>query len=247
MAWIDERERSKDDDLPQAHVFGTRLRSDGSPQPGAVRLDQGTPAPLAAKLDNAWAPDVAAQGKRVAVTWVDFRTYDWRAYLRVSGDGGATFAGEKAVTDAPSGEADESLDDAPRTALDPKGRPTVVWTDYRKRDGSKAPSPLYDIYLQGPSGGNVQVDPWGTKQVDTFSPALAFSGSQPFVVWQDANRGISEIRLRLGRATVAVSEKPGANAWRPDIVALPGGKLVVAFEDDRDGPTQIFAARILTR
>ena len=248
VAWIDERERSADDDLPQAHVFGTRLRANGSPRGDAVRLDQGAPAPLAAKLDNAWAPDVAASGTRVAVTWIDFRTYDWRAYLRTSRDGGTSFGAEAPVTDAPSGDSDESLDDSPRAVLDAKGDASVVFTDYRKRDGSKKPSPLYDIHLGRPGAKNVQVDPWGDRQLDTFAPAAAFSGSRVYVAWQDASRGINDIRLRrVGGPTARVSDNPRANAWRPDLVAVPGGRLLVAWEDESFGPSQIFAARVAAR
>jgi hypothetical protein len=251
VAWIDERERSEDDDLPQAHLYGTRLRANGTPVARGVKLDGGTPAHLAEKLDNAWAPDVTARGKRVAVTWIDFRTYDWRAYLRTSSDGGASFAAERVVTDAPSGATDESLDDTPRVALDDKGNPFVAFTDYRKRDTSRRPHQLYDIYLGRPGAKNVQVDPWGTRQLNTFAPAVAFSGSSLYVVWQDASRGVNDIRLRRVTAagkpagrTVRVEDKGagGGNSWRPDIVALGAESLLVAWEDERDGPPQIFVA-----
>ena len=47
--WIDERERSADDDLPQAHVFYARVGKGGV----ARRLDQGAPVEAAAKLPPA--------------------------------------------------------------------------------------------------------------------------------------------------------------------------------------------------
>ena len=253
VAWIDERERSKDDDLPQAHLYGARLRADATPAESGKRLDGGTVAKLADKLDNSWAPDVAARGRRVAVTWIDFRTYDWRAYLRTSRDGGATFGAEQPVTDAPSGENDESLDDTPRAAFGPQGTPFVAFTDYRKRDSSTRPHQLYDIDLGRPGAKNVQVDPWGARQLDTFAPAIAFSGSNAYVAWQDASRGVNDIRMRRVTAAGKVSGRAvrvddggsrAANAWRPDLVAVRGGRLVVAWEDERDGPTQVFAAGV---
>jgi hypothetical protein len=165
-AWVDERERSTDDALPQAHVYGSPLGAGGRPAATARRLDSGAPVELARKLDHSWAPDVAARGRRVALSWVDFHTYDWRAYERESRDGGATWGAERAVTDAPRGSADESLDDAPDVALG-RGGPLVAFTD--------------------------------------------------------------------------------SNAWRPDLAPLAGGRLLAAFQDERDGRPRIFAATAATR
>ena len=91
--WIDERQRSADDDLPQAHVFYARVGHGG-----ARRLDQGAPVAAAAKLDNAWAPRIAVHRRRVLVSWVDFQGYDWGVFSRQSSDAGSTFAVEKRVT-----------------------------------------------------------------------------------------------------------------------------------------------------
>src|SRR5207245_1606936 len=60
-AFVDERARSEDDDLPQAGIYYARVTR-GVPE-RARRLDAGAPAALAAKLDNAWAPRVAVRGR----------------------------------------------------------------------------------------------------------------------------------------------------------------------------------------
>ena len=61
VAWIDERERSADDALPQAHLYSARV---GLGATGAVRrLDTAPPVADAAKLDHAWAPDLVARGR----------------------------------------------------------------------------------------------------------------------------------------------------------------------------------------
>jgi hypothetical protein len=254
VAWIDERERSADDDLPQAHVFAVRLRADAAAVGAARRLDAGPPVELAAKLDNAWAPHVAARGRRVAVAWVDFRTYDWRPFLRLSSDRGATWGPERPLSDAPvpSGEnGEESLDDAPSVALGAAG-PRVAWVDFRKRASSaRRPHPLYDIYLGAPGAGNEQVDPWGGRQLDSFAPAAVPWGAGLLVAWQDAARGISDILVRRvdtgGRAhgpAVRVDDRGAGstNAWRPALATFAGGRVLAAWVDERDGPRQIFGA-----
>jgi hypothetical protein len=53
-------------------------------------------------------------------------------------------------------------------------------------------------------------------------------------------------RIHAGHAGPAVrvddSGRAGWNQWRPAI-AVAGGRAIVAWEDERDGPTQIYTAR----
>jgi hypothetical protein len=127
---VDERERSEDDAVPQAHVRYALVR--GGRAEASVRLDTGEPAPLARKLDNSWAPRVSVRGDRVLVTWIDFLNYDWDVFARISHDSGATFAPQRAVNDTvPEFEA---LGDTPRALLARGARPFVTWTDWRKTD-----------------------------------------------------------------------------------------------------------------
>ena len=163
--FVDERTRSTDDDLPQAGVYYTRVTGG---QPGAVqRLDTGTPATLAAKLHNAWAPRIAARGRSVLVSWIDFLNYDWGVFSRQSSDGGGTFGSQIRVTDNTEGSTQqEELADSPDPALLPG--PFVAWTDWRKRDSAQTkPHQEYDIYAATPGAPNRQVDPYGARQVST--------------------------------------------------------------------------------
>jgi len=252
VEWIDERARSADDDLPQAGVYVARVR--GRRVSGERRLDGAKPAENAAKLANAWAPSLAVRGRAVLATWVDFHTYDWRVYSRGSRDAGRSWGPTRQVSQAPTepGESApvESIDDSPRAALGDRG-PLVTWTDFRKDSASATrPSPLYDIDIATPGGRNRQVDGNGARQVDSFSPAIV---PQPrgaaLVAWQDHARGTGAVliaRVRAGRGggrAVRVQDASAApwNAWRPAL-ALAGREVVAAWEDERDGPPQAFAA-----
>jgi Carbon-nitrogen hydrolase len=238
LAWIDTRDRFTLDDLPQAGLYGARLPA-GAPQ----RLDSTAPPnDLARTLDNAWAPSVAAREQRILVSWSDFRTYDWRVYGRQSFDGGAAFGQEKAVTDTPP--AEEALDASPRSV---PGEATVVYTAWRKSAlSAHAPSPLYDIRESTPGGHSFRVDGDGARSVNAFWPAVARSEAATYAAWQDMARGTGAIWLaRLGspvRRKVVAQARRG-NAWRPAL-AVVGKQAVVAWEDDRDGPPQIYSRRM---
>ena len=251
--FVDERARSSDDDLPQAGVYYTRVVK-GKPT-AARRLDGGTPATLAAKLDNAWVPRVTARGSRVLVTWVDFLNYDWGVFSRQSTSGGASFGPQHRVTsnregDPSAGKQQEELADSPDPVLGP-GRALIAFTDWRKRDSAaRRPHEEYDIDVAGASGGpNRHVDPYGGRQVSTFSPSACPAAGGAYVAFQDAGSAQSRIRLlhvrgarRRGR-TVRVDDGAAAagDSWRPRI-ACSGKRVLAVWETERDGPRQIYAA-----
>jgi hypothetical protein len=239
--WIDERERSADDDLPQAHVFYARVGHGHG-----RRLDLLGPVDAAAKLDNAWAPRIAVSGRRVFVTWVDFQAYDWGVFSRLSKDGGATFAAERRVT---SDAADqEELADSPDPAF-VGAKPLIAWTDWRKRDSAATkPHQEYDIFMASPGARNRQVDPYGGRQVSTFSPSICDGGGRrALVAFQDSSAGRSVVRAasmrggtKRGRARLVSDAGPaGGNAWRPRI-ACSAGRALVVWEDERDGPPRLY-------
>lgn len=246
LVFIDGRERSADDRLPQAHVLFTRARPTGADAPR--RLDRLEPVPLAAKLDNAWAPSVAARGRRVVVTWVDFRSYDWRVYVAESTDGGDTFQLERAISDAPP--EFETLADTPRVGLTEKG-PLIAFTDYRKADFSaRIPHPLYGVAIAEPGGPNRVIDGHGLQQISAFHPSLAaLPGGPALVAWQDHARGPGEIRIARVKPGGQVARRYRVNAagrgawneWRPALTIV-GGRAVVAWEDARHGPAQLYVA-----
>ena len=245
-AFVDERALGLDR-MPQAHVYYARI-SRGEPGP-AERLDTEDPAPLATKFDHSWAPSVASRGKRVLVTWLDFLSYDWDVFSRTSADRGMTWTDQRLVNDTPA--ADEELADTPRASLGP-ARGFVAWTDWRKRASSATePHQMYDIYMSRGADGNVQVDPYGQRQLSTFAPDVCAVGRRDaLVVFQDASKGQNDIRAvymkrgeKRGKARRVDDGGPRAgNAWRPRL-ACSGRRALALWEDERDGPAQIDYAR----
>ena len=251
-AWVDERTPvASERGLHEAGVYGARLVAAGPAEPGR-RLDEGAPVALAASMNHAWAPDVAARGDDLLVTWTDFSRYDWDVLARVSSDRGATFAPEVTLNDTP--DADEALNDTPR-AVFLGAQPWVAWTDFRKRDSAaREPHQLYDVMGGGVGGddvSDVQLDAHGAKQLLAFAPSVApLRDGSLAVAWQDHRRGHGDVVMRrvrtggrLGRAVrVDDSGRAGWNQWRPELAAA-GRLLVAAWEDERDGPANVFFAR----
>jgi predicted amidohydrolase len=235
--WIDERERSADDDLPQAHVFYARVGKGG-----ARRLDQGQPVAAAAKLDNARAPRIAVHGKRVLVSWVDFQGYDWGVFSRQSSTSGSSFAAEKRVT-SDAGDQEE-LADSPDPVF-AGGKPFVAWTDWRKRaSAATRPHQEYDVFLAAPGGRNRQVDPYGGRQVSTFAgTACDAGGGRVAIAFQDSSAARSVVRVAStrGRTHLIRGASVAGDAWRPRI-ACSNGRALVVWEDERDGPSRLYYA-----
>jgi hypothetical protein len=243
VAFVDDRAQFTGDDLPQAGIWGVRF---SGARPGkAVRLDSiAKPADLAATLDNAWAPALAARGRRVALTWTDFRDYEWNVYARTSADGGASWAAEKLVNTTK--DADEALEDTPRVDL-AGATPVIAYTDWAKSaDSATRPSPLYDIAVNSPGGARQgKVDGTGGRPVDAFAPAIAARHGGNLVVWQDHRHGQGDIYISRGGGRPTRVDDSGSkpwNQWRPAL-AVTGKDVLVAWEDERDGPAQIFFAR----
>jgi hypothetical protein len=210
-----------------------------------TRLDQGEPVALAQQLDNAWAPSIATEDRKLAVTWSDFSGYKWDIYARVSQNRGAQWAPQVRVNDSP--DALESLDDGPRVGFE-SGETFVTWTDFRKSD-TPEPHPLYDVFGSVVGAPNRQLDPDGRRQIDAFAPAL---GQMPTgrvaVAWQSHRHATADVMARQvgGRFRRVDDAGPrNVNSWRPAITAISARRVLVAWEDDRDGPSNIFARALV--
>ncbi|MEO6496066.1 MAG: nitrilase-related carbon-nitrogen hydrolase [Solirubrobacteraceae bacterium] len=246
VAFVDDRARFAGDDLPQAGIWGAAVDSN---RPGkATRLDSTEPpVALAATLDHAWAPALAARGRRLELTWIDFRDYEWNVYARPSTDGGESWGDERQVNDTP--DADEALEDTPRAAL-LRGGPLVTYTDWASLNRAPLePSALYDVAVGAPGQAQIRADGSRGRHVEAFAPAIAAAGKSALVAWQDHRGGDGDILAT--RATTSEAGKPvreddsgkrGWNQWRPALTVTRGAVLA-AWEDERDGPAQIFFAR----
>ena len=255
VAWVSERDRQSDEPhLPEAGIWFARIGGDGAttkPQ----RIDAAQPKDQPS-LDNSWSPSLAARGNRLLLAYMDSATADWRIWSRESSDRGDTWGAEQQVNDTPPVKTDpvlppenEALNDAPAAAFTSRG-PLVAFTDFRKHDASQAPHELYDTLVSVPGAGNRQVDPHGGQQIVTFWPAiLPLPGGDALVAWQDHAQGSADIAVarvgpsRIGPAhRVDDSGRAGWNQWRPAL-ARTSRAIVAAWEDDRDGPANIFVAR----
>jgi hypothetical protein len=185
----------------------------------------------------------------VLVSWIDFLNYDWGVFSRQSSDGGATFGSQIRVTDNTEGNnQQEELADSPDPLVLPS--PFVTWTDWRKRDSAQTkPHQEYDIYAATPGGANHQIDPYGGRQVSTFSPSACATAGDALVAFQDASSAQSVIRLvrvhdghRSGLAWRVDDGGAGAgDSWRPRL-ACAQGLATAVWESERDGPHQIYSA-----
>jgi hypothetical protein len=127
----------------------------------------------------------------------------------------------------------------------------VAWADWRKRDSAaRTAHQQHDVFVSAPGAANVQADPYGTKPVSTFAPSIcATRGDDALIAFQDASRGQNDIRLvrmrggtKRGRAwRVDDAGDRGGNAWRPRLGCW-GDRVLAAWEDERDGPPQIYIA-----
>jgi hypothetical protein len=168
----------------------------------------------------------------VLVAYLGFRTYDWRVYSRLSSDRGGSFGPEQSLTDAayPPGDNNEALDATPRAGLG-AGTQRVAFTDFRKRIESQSrPHQLYDIDIASPGGADHQVDPHGSEQISTFSPALVtLPDGDALVAWQDHAGALAQIELARVHGLDAAqawrvedSGGEGANGWRPALALTRG-------------------------
>jgi hypothetical protein len=191
-------------------------------------------------MDNAWAPSVATEDRKLAVAWADFRAYKWDVYARVSQNRGAQWAPQVRVNDAP--DALESLADGPRIGFQ-AGDTYVAWTDFRKTD-DPAPHPLYDVFGAIVGGPNHQLDPDGRTQTDAFAPAITeLPSGRLAVAWQSHRHATADVMARQVDGRFRRVDDAGArnvNSWRPAITPVARRRVLVAWEDDRDGPSNIF-------
>jgi hypothetical protein len=103
--------------------------------------------------------------------------------------------------------------------------------------------------VAAPGKAHYRADSSRGAHVEAFAPAIAAAGRSAIVAWQDHRHGAAD--LYAARVTATKAGHPvrvddtgakGWNQWRP-AVAVSGRFVIAAWEDERDGPAQIFVAR----
>lgn len=257
VAWVDERDRGPEGEVLE-HVYVARGLPRGRGFEPAVRVGAGEPVPLAAHVDNEWSPAIHARGRRVHVAWVDFERYNWDVHAAASEDGGRSFAPAVRVDDFP---ALERINGHPAVAVD-RGAVHVAWTDLRAREPD-----TNVFYAASADGGrsfsanrrlddaDVGVDLDRAVPTNQWDPDLAADHGRLFAVWQDDREGNDDVYFTTGDAaagTFAPSERvddtgdgPSAQTGPRLAIARHGRRRVchVVWQDDRDGPSAVYAAR----
>ncbi len=226
-------------DAQSSEVYYVRSLDDGQTwQP---------PRRLSDLPDNSWVPTVAVSGPNVYVAWSDTRhggsqvSLEEEYFVR-STDGGATWGPNVRLTFDPPGQPANSW--AP--SLTAAGAFVwLVWFD--ERDGN------FEIYTKRSTDFGVT---WSADQRLTFDsaasarPSVAQVGTSVHVVWFDhRDNGGPEIYTKrsddLGATwgpDTRLSFATGESAYATVAAAATG--VFAVWQDGRDGPTEIYSARL---
>jgi hypothetical protein len=161
------------------NIYGARVTV------GGVVLDPGGIA-ISSALAGQWLAAVAFDGTNYLVVWDELHGCCWWGIYgaRVTKGGVVLDPGGIAIA------TPDNITDEPAVAFDGTNY-LVVWADYRSSDS-------WDIYGARVTMGGVVLDPEGIA-ISTVSgnsqdtPAVAFDGTNYFVVWQDSRSGDYDI------------------------------------------------------
>jgi large repetitive protein len=235
VVWHDTRNGQQDIYGARVTVSGTVLDPDG--------------LPLFTGPNHQDRPDLAFDGTNYLVVW------------REVGAGAVDIYGTRVTT---SGAALDSDGIAICTATNDQYYPAVsfdgsnylvVWEDARNSDTTDL---AWDIYGARVSKSGDVLDPDGiaicTAPLSQWCPDIAFDGTNYLVVWadsrEDGNEKHSDVygtRLTpsgevLDPDGVAISVASGMQHW--PAVAFAGTYYLVAWQDTRNGMTDVYGARV---
>lgn len=206
------------------------------------------------QIDAVEAKDVTIESPRlcrvagqVSVAWSDDRDETSGVYLSSSTDDGATWF------DTPT-RVDEGYGQARHAALACTGSETTLAFE-DTRDG-EIDSP--NIYARNSAGGSfadpstrLGDDQWGWFESQAVE-LLAADDTHVYAVWQDARYGAYDILFaRSGDGgsswsdAVRLDTDTAGAAWsgNPTLAADSDGRVVVAWEDRRNGETDVYFVR----
>ncbi len=189
------------------------------------------------------APSIAAAGDSAWVAWSDDVNGAYDIYMNRTGTGGRDWLDAPLRIDGD--EAGAAFSANPRVEGDNDGRVVVAWED--RRNGNS------DIYGNASTDGGKSF-PAEDRRLDggdepgaanSFSPQIAMSGDNVYVVWQDERFGANaDILMNYSHtagdgwrdeAMRVESDAEGIADSRNADVAANGDQVWVAFQDDRTG------------
>jgi MYXO-CTERM domain-containing protein len=222
------------DDSYNGYIYGARVAKTGAVLDSSGFLIQG--------VGYAYTPVVAFDGANYLVVWDDDRGLNHEIYgNRVTTAGAALNGNGFAINNA----ANDQI--APALAFDGTNY-LVVWQD--RRGGFS-----YDVYGTRVSKAGTPLDGAGIQisaaANDQLAPAVAFDGSNYFVVWSDGRWGtpdiygsrVSTLGVVLDPSGIGVSSMT-ANAQTTPSMAFDGTNYVVVWADTRAGNSDLYAARV---
>ncbi len=187
-----------------------------------------------------WSPAIAAsaEGNRVGLVWQDHRTGWNQVLLAFSADGGTTF--RNAIRVAPS----RAQQWQPAVAFAPDGRVGVAWSE-GIGGGERR---IRVAIVNGDQVTTFFLDSSAPPGVRQARPAIAYARTGFWVAWQDDRAGdwdvlVARVDGRGSRPTRVDDGPPRTHARLPSLAVVGDqqDRLVVAWEDTRDGREQIRA------
>ncbi len=245
VAWEDNRNGAAD-------VYFNRSLDAGSTWlPADIRLDVGDPP----GNETSAAPQIAAAGASVYVTWEDVRNGRGDIYFNRSLDAGATWLTQDVRLDVGSAPG-AAISAVPRIACSGSSV-YVAWQDFRNGDE--------DIYLNRSLDGGASWlptdvrldigDPPGANR--SGMPQIAASGASVFVAYWDVRNHLYNTDVYFNRSLdggttwlptdvrLDVGSAPGAAASDAQVLAASGASVYVAWQDQRNGFSDIYFIRSL--
>ncbi|MBI3851780.1 MAG: cadherin-like domain-containing protein [Verrucomicrobia bacterium] len=195
--------------------------------------------------NNQNAPAVAANGGDFLVVWEDWRNFASRSDIygaRVNNSGLVLESNGIAISQSPVFQS------VPAVAANGTDY-LVVWQDYRNLNN-------YDIHgaRVTASGDVVETNGIAISRAASaqLAPAVAASGTDYLVVWQDLRNGVPDVYgTRITNAGIVVETNGTAisraiNTQSAPAVAANGSGYLVVWQDARNGEanTEIFGARL---
>ncbi len=185
-----------------------------------------------------WSPAIAASrdGNRIGLAWQDHRTGWNQVFLAFSADGGTTF--RNAIRVAPS----RAQQWQPAVAFAPDGRVGVAWSE-GIGGGERR---IRVAIVNGDHVTTFFVDASAPPGVRQARAAITYARTDFWVAWQDDRAGgwdvlVARVDARGSRPTRVDDGPPRTRARLPSLAAAGDrqDRLVVAWEDTRDGIEQI--------